>query len=295
MHEFLNKCPYCGDPGSSPVLESRDYFLTKEPFSVYKCDHCGLKFTNPRPSADQIGKYYRSEQYISHTDTNRGLINKLYRLARKFSVASKARWIGRHRKTGLLLDYGCGTGEFLNHMEQRGWKVMGVEPDGSAREMAAGKYNLNVQPVSHLKELSGEVFDVITLWHVLEHVYDLHEQMELLSGILGDDGLLFVAVPNSGSYDASFYGNYWAAWDLPRHLYHFDQNTLRKVLEDHGYRIIERIPMKMDAFYISMLSEKYKNGGSGLLSGIYRGFISNIYAAKHQMNYSSIIFVARKV
>jgi SAM-dependent methyltransferase len=193
-----------------------------------------------------------------------------------------------------LLDIGAGTGAFANQMVQSGWNVLGLEPDEFAREKALSNYDLKLQELTALSSLVGETFDAITLWHVLEHVHDLHGYLEKFLEILKPEGRLIVAVPNYTSYDASYYKENWAAYDVPRHLYHFSPKSMHILLEKKGF-VLETIkPMWFDSFYVSMLSEKYKYGKQNLLRAIWVGLRSNYKALSVTEKCSSVIYVIRK-
>ena len=245
---------------------------------------------------DLIAPYYKSEEYISHTDSQKGLINKLYRRVRKKTLANKARMIEKASglKKGKLLDMGSGTGAFAHEMLRRGWEVTGLEPDPSARELAAKNYGLQLGGLENFQQLTQGSFDVITLWHVLEHVHDLHPYMKRLASLLNEKGRLFIAVPNYQSKDATIYQEFWAAYDVPRHLYHFSPRAMKILLEKHGLALITQKPMWYDSFYISMLSSKYKNGKTNLPLSFINGLRSNFHAMGNVEKCSSVIYIAGK-
>lgn len=294
MTEEITSCFVCGRHQPELLFEGKDFFLTGETFRVMKCGHCGFLYTMPRPGPEVIGRYYESQEYISHSGTSKGLVNTLYLLVRNFTLGRKVRLIRRLKPEGKILDIGCATGEFLAMCREHHYEPYGVEPSRQAREAAASKLNLYVDPEEMLAEYPEGFFDVITLWHVLEHVHDLNGRIREISRVLKPDGVLIIAVPNSQSADSQAYKKFWAAWDLPRHLYHFSRESLNNLFVKHLYRIEKVIPMKFDAFYVSMLSEKYKRGHPDYLRGILNGFRSNISACLHQKNYSSLIFVLKK-
>ena len=290
----LTSCPVCGSTSLSTSISSRDYFLTGEPFIIDSCSDCGFLFTNPRPDESDLQSYYQSDAYISHSNTDKGLVSKVYKLVRKIALDKKVQVIKKHKASGRVLDIGCGTGHFLNRLKQAGYDVAGVEPEPAAREHARGQFGLEVH--EDFLKLDGEEakFNVITMWHVLEHVFDLNSHIRHMDQLLAPDGLLVVAVPNPESDDARHYGKFWAAWDLPRHLYHFSPSVLDQLFENHGFRIIQTLPMKFDAYYVSMLSEKYRSGKNKYPAAFFRGLRSNMRARKHKKNYSSLIYLLKR-
>jgi 2-polyprenyl-3-methyl-5-hydroxy-6-metoxy-1,4-benzoquinol methylase len=292
--ERLNKCPICENEKFSLFLNCVDYTVSRETFSIVQCTTCNFKFTNPRPEVDQLGKYYQSEDYISHSNTNKGFINSTYQAIRKYTLLKKLQLISKFYKTGNLLDIGCGTGEFMNVCKNAKWKTIGIEPDAQAREMASRKYLLDIFPESHLKELRNESFDVITMWHVLEHVPFLNERIEDLKRLVKPNGIIIIAVPNCNSLDAEIYKNHWAAYDVPRHLYHFTPQTLEFIFKNHQLKLFNTLPMIFDSFYVSMLSEKNKNGKANFIRSMWNGLRSNLNAIKTGKTYSSQIYLIRK-
>ena len=293
MQEKLNDCPVCGNGKFTHHLTCEDHFLSKEKFSIVKCDHCSFLLTNPRPDAQSIGNYYQSSAYISHTSKGNNLINVLYKGARTFTLAGKVKMINRLTNNKSILDYGCGTGDFLKACKNNGWSVVGLEPDNKAREIASK--NNHIQVLSSPDQLSQlKSVGLITLWHVMEHINELNETLGKLIAMLEKDGIMLIAVPNHQSYDAQHYGAHWAAYDVPRHLYHFSQITMKMLLENHGLKINQILPMKLDSFYVSLLSEKYKYSRSNYLKSFINGYKSNAYARKNNNNYSSLIYIASK-
>lgn len=293
---FNPTCPVCGSANTSVVLEAKDETVSGEIFPIRQCQSCTLRFTWPVPDEQHIGKYYLSENYISHSDTSKGLVNKLYHTVRRISLKQKKYRIERTTRitNGNILDIGCGTGAFLHVMRQSGWNTTGIEPDEGARNIAYQKYGLSILPSGALYNLPQNNFQAITLWHVLEHVHDLHGSIEQAIQLMHTDGNIFIAVPNYTSLDTKIYQSYWAAWDVPRHLYHFSPEAMKVFLEQHGLRIKEMLAMPFDAFYICLLSEKYKDGKNNYLRGFFNGSRSWAYAHKHTENSSSLLYIAGK-
>ncbi|MCF3108623.1 class I SAM-dependent methyltransferase [Niabella sp. CC-SYL272] len=289
-------CPVCGSAQIRPVFLVKDYTVSGEVFPVEECRSCSLRFTQDVPDQLSIGPYYKSEDYISHSNTRKGFISRMYQMVRTRTTQQKAALVERYaqKRKGLLLDLGCGTGTFLNTMKNRGWEVAGLEPDADARKMAKQLYHLDIAPSHELYQLNGEQFDAITLWHVLEHVHELHAYMEQLKKILKPDGVLLIAVPNYTSGDADVYEQYWAAYDVPRHLYHFSPKAMEVLTERHGLRIKKMLPMWFDSFYVSLLSSKYKYGKTQYIGAGLHGLSSNINATRNTKECSSMIYVIRK-
>ena len=249
--------------------------------------------TNPRPNKNNVGLYYKSDQYISHNDAGGGIINTIYRAIRSYTLQSKLSLINKlNHGTGRILDVGCGTGAFLETCKAGGWHVMGVEPDLNAREVSITKLKTNIS--ADLDTLAGsEPFDVISLWHVLEHVPELNKAITQIHQLLADKGTLLIAVPNSDSYDAAYFKEYWAAYDVPRHLYHFTPSTIDRLFRKHGFSLIQQKPMLFDASYIAMLSTRYKTGKNNYLKSIQVGLSSNA-KAKHTGHSSSLTYIFKK-
>jgi 2-polyprenyl-3-methyl-5-hydroxy-6-metoxy-1,4-benzoquinol methylase len=291
--ELLTNCPVCSKTSFNSWLESEDYFLTGEKFTIVQCSSCGFRFTNPRPSTENLGSYYQSTDYISHTDQKKGLFAAIYQNVRKYTLFSKYKLISRYKKSGQILDIGCATGQFLKYMQNKNWSVTGIEPDERTREYARKTQKIEAFPEEKLNELPTSSFDVITLWHVLEHVSDLNTRMNQIKQLLKTDGVLVLALPNCDAFDAGFYGKYWAGYDLPRHLYHFTLSDVNKLAAAHGFRIDAVKPMKFDSFYVSLLSEKYKNEKMSWAKAIRTGWVSNMKASRSN-NYSSLIYILRK-
>lgn len=294
--EKLSNCPVCNSTNQSSFLSCLDYTVSRETFEIVACDSCNFRFTNPRPSNSEIGKYYDSPEYISHSNTSKGLINKIYQAVREYTLGKKLRLINSFTADGpkSILDIGCGTGEFLSKCQGGGWLTKGVEPDQKARSLAIGNHGLDIIEENGIAELRDGSFQVITMWHVLEHVHELNQRIEELKRLLKNDGTIIIAVPNCSSHDAQYYKTFWAGYDVPRHLYHFVPETMELLLKNHGLKIVKQLPMKFDSFYVSMLSEKYKSGTANLIKAFFRGLLSNIKAGGNAGKYSSVICIIEK-
>ena len=290
-------CPVCNHPNPQIALESKDFSLTQESFTILHCTQCSLRFTSPVPSQDEIGKYYKFIEYISHTDVKDGWMNRLYHSVRTKTLAQKTKWVQSlftgHK--GHLLDIGAGTGAFVHAMQQKDWKVIGLEPDATTREKAYENYKIRLQSTDTIFNLPENEFEVISMWHVLEHVHALKPYLTQCFKSLKQNGRLIIAVPNYTSFDAKYYKNYWAAYDLPRHLYHFSPQSMTVLLNEIGFEIVSLKPMWYDSFYVSLLSEKYKQSGKlGMFIAGIIGLLSNLFAIKDPSKASSIIYEVRK-
>ena len=291
-----DQCPVCHSGDIHPLFTATDYTVSHEDFTIWQCGQCNLRFTQDVPDAASIGRYYKSEDYISHTNTSKGLTNKLYQRVRKYTLEQKANLIinGTGTVKGSLLDVGCGTGAFLNVMKSKGWEVEGIEPDEDARKIANELYGIEVQEPAGFYNFPHGFFDAITLWHVMEHVHDLHLYIEQLKNLLTQSGKLYVAVPNYESLDGNIYRSFWAAYDVPRHLYHFSPRSVEVLMKQHGLKLVAKKPMWFDSFYISLLSSKYRLGKTKYLSAFINGLRSNITALANNDRCSSIIYIIEK-
>jgi 2-polyprenyl-3-methyl-5-hydroxy-6-metoxy-1,4-benzoquinol methylase len=289
--EHLNQsnCPSCGASSLNTYLTVKDHFLSKEDFKLDLCSTCNLLFTNPRPTLDQIGDYYKSEDYVSHSSTKKGFVNKVYAWVRSYTLKKKISLIKELTPGRKLLDIGAGTGHFLAKAKESGYSVLGLEPDQDARKVALSENEIELKDLSLLHELN-QSFDIISMWHVLEHVYNLQMDLDKIVSLVNQDGVLIIAVPNYTSFDAQHYKEYWAAYDVPRHLYHFSPKSIIPLIESKGLKFEKMLPMKFDSYYVSMLSEKYKGGS--MLKAMRIGFLSNL-KAKEGLS-SSQIYIFRK-
>lgn len=289
-------CPCCGSAAISPKISAKDFTVSGQIFSIWQCDVCKVRLTQDVPGQLVIGNYYKSDNYISHSDTKKGIINSLYHLIRKRTLHQKKKLIesytGMH--AGTLLDIGAGTGAFLFYMENAGWKVNGLEPDEATRHRAFELYRLSLKNSGELFKIPSNTFDAVTMWHVLEHVHELQAYIEQLRNVMRKQGKAFIAVPNYTSYDAFVYKEFWAAYDVPRHLYHFSPDAMRLLLQKHGLKLLGIKPMWYDSFYVCMLSEQNKNDSSSYLKAFVNGLISNWKAILHIENCSSLIYIIEK-
>lgn len=293
--ETLRHCPSCAHDSFNSVLNCTDHTYSRASFDLVECSNCHLLFTNPRPDENTIGKYYDNPEYVSHTDTKSGLLFTLYGLVKRFTLKHKRRFLEHLSKEKSMLDYGAGSGDFSIELIENGWEVSAFEPDTNARQKIILK-NSQLTVVNNLTELASESKAIITLWHVLEHVHRLDNTIEEFHRILKPEGLLVIAVPNHTSYDAQFYGPKWAAYDVPRHLYHFSPETLKKLMSDRGFQLQKIKPMWFDSFYVSLLSEKNINSSSALgwIRAFCIGLLSNIKTINSTENCSSITYIFKK-
>jgi len=275
-------------------LKVTDHSVSKEKFELVKDTNYGFLVTTPLPDVSELAKYYKTEEYISHTDTKRNLFEKVYHLVREYALKNKVALINTQQEKGSLLDVGCGTGDFLAAAKSNGWQVIGIEPNSDARTKANYKTGTLVFDTPKLETLPANSFDVITLWHVLEHLPNLDAQIQLFKKLLKPNGTLIIAVPNHNSFDASYYGKYWAAYDVPRHLWHFSQKSINKLFSNFQFKLNKTIPMKFDSFYVSLLSEKYKTGKQNIIKAFWIGLRSNL-KANRKFEYSSLIYVFKNL
>ena len=296
MSERLLKCPLCKSGNILNHLLIKDHAVSKKEFTLCRCGDCELQFTNPRPKEEEIGPYYDFKEYYSHEDKVQNFTQWLYQKIRKSSITRKVRLINNLSKSGALLDYGCGTGEFLQEAKRQQWRVSGIEPSEKARAQALAKLPTEVfETINEVSEL--ESYDVVTLFHVLEHIHSLRKTVKKITSHLKSNGYLVVAVPNPESADAKHYGNDWAGYDVPRHLYHFSEKSMILFQAQFGLELVRIEPLTYDSYYVSLLSEGYKNPKAGLISryfkAIMQGYRSN-QKAERPGNYSSNIFIFKK-
>ncbi len=267
-------------------IKTKDFSISQEDFELVYNEKYDLYKTSPIP--ENLESYYESEDYISHTDAKTSLIDKLYQIVKKITIKSKTNLLSKITEgtDRSILDIGCGTGSLLQSLKVNSWNTKGIEPNEGARARAEEK---GVTCFSHSKQLN-EKFDVISMWHVLEHVPNLEIQFNELKRLLNSKGKVIIAVPNFKSYDASFYGKFWAAFDVPRHIWHFSENAISKLADEHHFKLIETKPMWFDTFYVSLLSEKYKYKKVNYLRAFGVGLLSNLKAVKNG-EFSSKIYI----
>lgn len=277
----------------TPHLVVKDHSVSGEKFELRYNESLDMLETYPQPSLQNLPSYYESEDYISHTDAKRNLFESVYHLVRSYSLKQKLKLINKQSVSGkTLLDVGCGTGDFLQTALKNNWNVCGVEPNPQARNIANKKTNNVVYDADKISEFKKESFDVITLWHVLEHLPNLEEQLALYKSLLKEEGTLIIAVPNFKSFDATYYKEFWAAYDAPRHLWHFSRTAISKLVSKNNMKVVKTLPMMFDAYYVSLLSERYKSGSKNPLKAFYVGFLSNL-KAKQSKEYSSHIYIIK--
>lgn len=290
MEQNNYTCPACEQQNTTAFLEVKDHFLSKEIFQLQQCSSCGLVFTTPRPPLERIGGYYKSEDYVSHSSTKKGLVNTVYNQVRNYTLNQKVKLVRKLISGKNLLDIGAGTGHFLKRAQDCGFTVLGLEPDNDARKVALEHNQIELRTLDQLYHLENSSYDCVTMWHVLEHVYDLRKDASQIATLIKPGGVWIIAVPNYTSFDARYYGSFWAAYDVPRHLYHFSPASIVPFIEQFDFQFEEQLPMKFDAYYVSMLSEKYKRGS--LLNALRIGWLSNMRSGNGKC--SSQIYVFRK-
>ncbi|TBX71191.1 class I SAM-dependent methyltransferase [Flavobacterium silvisoli] len=267
----------------------RDYSVSKEIFELHHNPEYDMLLTFPKPSLEKLPSYYESDDYISHTDGKRSLFEKLYHMIKNVALKNKLKLINAQSPKGRILDIGAGTGDFLVVAKNDGWQITGIEPSTKAKTIALNK---GVSFAENLAVLEDQSFDVITMWHVLEHVPNLEEYISELKRLIKPNGTIIIAVPNFKSFDAAFYGKYWAAFDVPRHLWHFSKTTISKLFAEHEMNVTRVLPMKFDSFYVSLLSEKYKTGKMNFIRAFFVGWKSNL-SGKRTKEYSSHIYIIK--
>jgi len=274
-------------------LEIKDHSVSGEIFHLLYNEELEMLETSPQPSQEKLPAYYQSEDYISHTDSQRNLFEKAYHIVKNIALKRKLKLINSVNATSKsLLDVGCGTGDFLQIAQKNGWLTAGIEPNTNARQIANQKTNNQVFNSDELFELKPNSFDVITLWHVLEHLPELQSQMVMFRKLLKPNGRLIIAVPNYKSYDASFYKEFWAAFDVPRHLWHFSKISISRLVSNENMEVEKIIPMKFDAYYVCLLSEKYKTGKMNPVKAFWVAWKSNRRAIRTG-EYSSLIYCVK--
>ena len=290
--EIIENCPICSEGDFVKYMSCKDHNYSGDIFNIVECKSCGFKFTNPRPKEKNSHKYYQSGNYISHTSSKKGLFNTAYHVIRNYQFKKKYSIINElvHKNDKGILDIGSGTGEFINYFKKKGWVTNGIETDKKAREFSIKNYNCEVDKSIEDTLEKNKKFDVITLWHVLEHVYNINDYLLKIKKLLKDDGHIILGLPNCKSYDAKHYREFWYAYDLPIHVSHFSKNDIIRLVKKHHLGTLQIKPLVFDAYYISMLSNK-KSGG-GMFKGILNGWVSN-RKAKKNFEYSSLIYIIK--
>jgi len=291
---LLDNCPVCSGSNLLKKLDCIDHSTTKEKFTIVSCETCEFTFTNPRPKDNSLGRYYKSDMYISHTNNTKGLFNWMYHTVRKYAIGTKLNLLKRTSKNKNHLDIGCGTGEFLNACKNAGYNTKGIEPSELARKQAIKNFNLSVSENTNLDQFEENQFNSISMWHVLEHVPSINKTIEEFNRILSEKGKVIIAVPNHKSWDANYYKEFWAGWDVPIHLWHFSKLSIEKLFLNHNFKLTEKKPMLFDSFYVSLLSEEFKTGNKKFINGLMIGLISNIIGIFTKRGCSSIIYVFEK-
>ena len=292
---MANKCPWCNSENNSKFLELKDYFLTQENFEILECNDCKLLFTTPCPAPDKIGDYYKSDDYLSHNESKKGIVPQIYNLVKKVNIKNKFNITvnGQQTTDNSILDIGCGVGDFLNYAKEKGCDITGIEPSEDARKIAEEKLGTKIFSPEELQNIPNESFDIVTMWHVLEHVADLKTEIDHLERIVKKNGRLVLALPNYKSFDAEYYKDKWAAYDVPRHLNHFSRTSIKNIFDTTAFQLIDIKPLKWDSYYISMLSEQYLKHSNVLLKAMITGCKSNRKARKSG-EYSSLVYVFTK-
>ncbi len=287
-------CPLCSSPGLTSWLKCRDHLVTKKEFELVRCDSCGLITTQDPPEEKEMAGYYQADEYISHNPVASGFLSSIYRFAREYMIGKKRKYIKRAGfERGSLLDIGCGTGHFAASMKKAGWEVTGIEPNDKAREYASSEFGLNVLLPEEINRLSDNSFDCITMWHVMEHFHDPFGYASEVRRLLKPGGMWLVAMPNCGSYDAICYGTNWAAWDVPRHLWHFKPATMKRFADKAGFRITGTGVLPFDVFYISILSERIKGGSFSFIKGLCKGLWFSLRVLSDKSKSSSLYYILK--
>ena len=290
----LDICPVCNGHELIPKLDCLDHSTSQETFTIVSCGTCDFTFTNPRPLDKKLAGYYKSDMYISHTNNTKGLFNWMYQTVRNYTIGNKVRLLKSIKKTGTHLDIGCGTGEFLNTCKLAGFTTRGIEPSELARKQAINNHGLNISSNTDLSQYTDKEFDSISMWHVLEHVTDLKETVKQFDRLLKRDGKIIIAVPNHKSWDAKFYKEFWAAWDVPIHLWHFSKKTIEQLFKTSNFKLEKTKPMIFDSFYVSLLSEEFKTGKKNFITALLIGLVSNVIGVISKRGHSSTIYVFKK-
>ena len=288
---LINKENLMNSSNTKHFLNVKDYSVSQETFELLHDEELDMLITHPQPSLEKLPSYYESVGYISHTDGNKSVFEKMYQFVKSIALKNKLKLINSQSPKGKILDIGAGVGDFLSVCKNDGWQTIGIEPSDKAKAIAKNK---GVSFVENLSELESNSYDVITMWHVLEHVPDLENQIKELKRLIKPTGTVIIAVPNFKSYDASYYGKYWAAYDIPIHLWHFSKKAIKKLFAKEELELVKVLPMKFDSFYVSLLSEKHKTGKMNFIKAFYLGLKSN-WKGNQNFEYSSHIYFLKNV
>ncbi len=291
----INTCPVCDHNEFTLFKKVPDWLVSKEVFHISQCTSCGFKFTSNAPTENEVGPYYNSEEYVEHSDTNKGLIYSVYHRAREIMLGYKLRKIQKLGVGKKLLDVGSGSGYFMNHMNQNGYHTTGVEISDKARELCKEKFGIEARiPADFLSGNLDKDFDLITLWHVFEHVYTYDEYFDLFKSSLKENGRLILALPNCNSADARMYGEHWAAYDTPRHLWHFTPKTIEQFATKRGFKLVRKYRLPLDPFFNSMVSASYKKAFTFLPITVLKGYWAYLVSLANIEKSSSLIYVFEK-
>lgn len=297
MRIHYKRCSLCGCSDVAVYCECRDYVVTGETFAVYRCPVCLLEFTQSPPDESESGRYYSSENYIPHSDSVRSLTGRIYYIIRQIMLRRKRRLVKREtgKSGGALLDYGSGTGHFAAAMKKAGWNVTGLELNDKAREYSTKSLGIKAIRPDEINRLPSGSFDCITFWHVLEHLSDIKGIMAEVKRLLRPGGVGLIALPNNMSYDSMYYRNYWAAYDVPRHLWHFNPVSFTNFAARSGFEVKSMNRLPFDVFYISVLSGKYRGSRIAFFTGIIKGFVFFFLSLFDIARSSSIVYVVRNI
>ncbi len=276
---------------NSPIfkhfLSVQDHFLTQENFDLYRDESAGVLKTVPQP--ENIESYYESEDYLSHDDSQDSFFAKCYQFAKIWNLRSKKSLIGKYAVDGKILDIGAGVGDVVGVLKKSGYDAIGYEPSKKARLFAARK---GIELLDQTDSILPNSIKVISMYHVLEHVPDYKKQIDLIYNWLQEDGYLILALPNYNSFDAKWFKSYWAGYDVPRHLFHFNKLAVGNVFQNK-FKLISTKPMWFDSLYVSILSARYQKRKVPFIYGICIGLISN-FAALFSKEPSSLVYVLKK-
>lgn len=295
-YQDFRPCPLCGASGQIPYANCTDFTVSKESYTLMRCPSCGMVYTLDPPSQEEMYRYDKLNLKLKLGDAPTGVVGRLYYRVRSHMLGKKARLVESqaYRTSGSLLNYGAKTGFFSHRMERRGWKVTSVERYHEERQFSLEMFHHRMIDVPEMDSLHAGTFDVITMWHVFEHCHHPHELLDRFYELLRPGGILIMACPNIRSTDAMYYGPYWAAYDVPRHLWHFDTNSICKLAHRHGFTLMHHEVMPFDSFYISILSERHMRHRLAFIRGMIHGLYSWCVSLTRRSRGSSLVYVFRK-